>query len=263
MDYKVKFGEDLNINALSVQTCQYEEMHHFEVKKRKIHNSLGLILRGSVTLSTLTETLKADEGDFLFIPEGIRYVSHWEGRPHIRFISIHFRMQSPRSTVFRSDRIQVIHNPSGEIRELFLRLEQEKGEDLAQGLGAISLFYRLCATIYPALSHQFNRKLPPPLQTALEYIGENYCRISRIEEISKASYLSVSHLYHLFSEYLGTSPVAYLNSLRVQDAAYMLMTSDEPIGAIAAKTGFHSEYYFRKVFRQITGMLPSQYRKNV
>lgn len=263
MDAKTKFDENLNIATLSVQVSQYEEMHHFEVKKRKVHNSFGLILCGSVTLSTLTETITAQEGDLLFIPEGIRYVSHWEGRPHIRFISLHFRMQSPRSTVFRSERIQKIEQVDGELRGIFLSLAEGKRETEAEDLAAISQFYRLCALTYPTLSHQFHSKLPPALQNVLEYIGENYCRITKVSEISKACYLSGSHLYHLFAEYLGISPVAYLNGLRIQEAADRLMTTDKSIGTIAAETGFHSEFYFRKVFRQITGVLPSQYRKNV
>lgn len=261
MDHKEKISEALQISTLSIQNSQYEEMHHFEVKKRKVHNSFGLILCGAVKLSTISETVEAKEGDLLFIPEGIRYISHWEGQPQIRFISIHFRMQSPLSSVFRSVRIQKVEQVGEEIRNIFLSLSQKVHEPESEGFSALSEFYRLCGLIYPSLSHVMNRKLPQALQNALEYINEHYCTIARVGEVANACFISESHLYHLFSEYFGISPIAYLNCLRIQEATELLITTDRPIGTIAFELGFHSEYYFRKVFRYITGVLPSQYGK--
>ena len=263
MDQKEKISENLIISTLSIQTSQYEEMHHFEVKKRKVHHSFGLILCGSVTLSTVSETIVAKEGDLLFIPDGIRYISRWEGRPHIRFISIHFRMQPPLSSAFRTVRIQKIPQVGEEVRQLFSSFAVRKHENETGGFEALSDFYRLCRLIYPMLAHTPNQKLPQTMQLALEYIKDHYCEITKVSEIANACFISESHLYHLFSEYLGVSPVVYLNNLRIQEAAERLMTTDQYIETIAFEVGFHSEYYFRKVFRQITGVIPSQYRKNI
>lgn len=261
MEVMQKIGEDLHVATLSIQTSQYEEMHHFEIRKRKVHNTFGLILRGSVRFSTFLKTVEAKEGDILFIPAGIRYISHWEGVPHIRFISIHFRLQSPRSPLFRMEQIQKIGEADEEIRRCFLSLAEDRHENEADDLLAISRFYHLCGLLCPRFSHESGRNLPRSLQSALEFVNENYCSITKVSEISDACFISGSHLYRLFAEYLGVSPTAYLNSLRVQEAAERLMTTDKPIGVIASELGFHSEYYFRKVFRQVTGVLPSQYRR--
>jgi AraC-like DNA-binding protein len=41
----------------------------------------------------------------------------------------------------------------------------------------------------------------------------------------------------------------------------MLSNPDLSIQQIAEELNFHSEYYFRKTFKKITGVLPSQFRK--
>lgn len=261
MDNKKGMDENLFISSLSVQLSEYDTAHHFEVKKRKVHNSFGLILDGTVSFFTLTERVDAKEGDLIFVPEGIRYSSCWAGNPKIRFVNIHFRMLAPASPVFRSMRIRKIEQVGENIQNSFRKMmDIQLSQDVEQ-MTAIAEFYSLCSRIYPLISDSCNLMIPPALQRGMEYINENFCTVSRVSEISKACYLSESHLYHMFQEYLGTSPVAYLNSLRIQKAMELLITTDKTIEEIAAELGFHSGYYFRKTFKSVTGVLPSKYRK--
>lgn len=261
MNTKTKMDENLLISSLSVQMSDYDTAHHFEVKKRKVHNSFGLILDGSVSFFTLTERVDARAGDLIFVPEGIKYSSCWAGTPKIRFANIHFRMLAPASPVFRSVRIRKLGQVGEPIRARFERiLQMQTGQDAA-GMEAIAEFYSLCAAVYPMICDSCRLTIPASLQRGMEYINEHYRTVSRVSEISKACYLSESHLYHMFQEYLGTSPVAYLNSLRIQKAMELLITTDKTIEDIATELGFHSGYYFRKTFQSVTGVLPSRYRK--
>lgn len=261
MNTKRAFDENLLISSLSVQWSDYDTAHHFEVKTRKVHNSFGLILDGSVSFFTLTDRVDAKAGDIIFVPEGIRYSSCWSGNPKIRFVNLHFRMQSPASSVFRSVGIRKLEPVGDDLRERVLRIAREAAGSEADGFSSVAEFYALCAQIYPLIRDGCGVTLPPALLRAMSYIGEHYRDISKVSEISRACFLSESHLYHLFQVHLGTSPVAYLNSLRIQKAMELLISTDKTVESIASELGFHSGYYFRKTFQSVTGILPSKYRK--
>ena len=261
METKIALDENLFVSSLSVQVSEYDTLHRFEIKKQETHNIFGLILEGEISFFTLSERIDAKAGDLVFVPEGLQYSSFWTGKPKVRFVGIHFRMLESVSPVFRSVRIRQIENVGEDVRGCFDRMMQAQTQEDADGMKAMADFYALCAMVYPKIEDSCRVTIPFALQEAIGYIHENYRTLSRVSEISKACYLSESHLYHMFQEYLGTSPVAYLNSLRVQKAMEPLATTDKTIEDIAEEHGFHSGYYFRKIFKSVTGVLPSEYRR--
>ena len=261
MDTKIALDENLFVSSLSVQVSEYDTVHRFEIKKRETYNSFGLILEGEGSFFTLSERIDVKAGDFIFVPEGLQYSYCWTGKPKIRFVSVHFRMLESVSPVFHSVRIRQIENVGEDVRGCFDRMMWAQTQQDADGMEAMADFYALCAKVYPRIEDSCKVNIPFALQGAIEYIHENYRTLSRVSEISRACYLSESHLYHMFQEYLGTSPVAYLNSLRVQKAMEPLVTTDKTIENIAEENGFHSGYYFRKIFKSVTGVLPSEYRR--
>ena len=74
--------------------------------------------------------------------------------------------------------------------------------------------------------------------------------------------MSRSQLNRKIIAVTGMNPTAYIIQMRIGIAKKML-DSDyfAPIGDIAAKCGFDDVSYFSRVFKQICGMTPSQYRK--
>jgi AraC-like DNA-binding protein len=53
-----------------------------------------------------------------------------------------------------------------------------------------------------------------------------------------------------------------INSHRVEEAKYMLRTSDEPVSTIAFDVGFNSLASFNRVFRKVTDQTPTAYRQS-
>ena len=262
MEERIKLKEELNIASLSYQMVEYDNNHHFEIRNRKIHNSFGLILNGSVRFSMLSEYFTAHAGDLIFIPEGIRYISHWDGDPLIRFCNVHFTVPKTNLNPWRSMHPQQISCDSdGAFYQMFEEIRSLSKGDYADQLQAYSCFYRLVAKALPLMEMSPTRLPPAPLQEAISYIEDHYATISSVQEIAAACYLSESRLYHIFKDYLDITPISYLNNLRVHNAMTLLTTTDLSIQQIAERLNFHSEYYFRKTFRKITGVLPSHFRK--
>lgn len=98
---------------------------------------------------------------------------------------------------------------------------------------------------------------------AARYIRQNISRHISVQELCDLLCLSQAGLFRMFSRSLNCTPVGYINSLRVAEAAKMLVSCSESIESIAVKCGFESQAYFTRVFKRINGMTPGQYRKAV
>jgi AraC family transcriptional regulator, arabinose operon regulatory protein len=60
---------------------------------------------------------------------------------------------------------------------------------------------------------------------------------------------------------MGTSPMQYLRTVRVEAAKRLLVTIETPVGEVAAQVGFEDPLYFSRVFRKVTGKSPTAYRE--
>ena len=57
------------------------------------------------------------------------------------------------------------------------------------------------------------------------------------------------------------STLAYIHKKRIERAQYLIITTDFPLSEVAAETGFKSQTYFPRTFKEITGQTPTQYKK--
>lgn len=81
-----------------------------------------------------------------------------------------------------------------------------------------------------------------------------------VTQLARATGLSVSHFNREFREWTGYSPVEYQRRQRVARARELLADVTLSIKEIAARVGFDDPYHFSRVFRQVDGLAPSQYR---
>lgn len=112
-------------------------------------------------------------------------------------------------------------------------------------------------SVYEQLHIQNNTRLRP----TLEYLQKNYQNRISIDDIAKASHMSVSRLCHLFKEQLGLTVFDYLTNLRVSRAKYLLVSTDMTCLEICLDSGFNNLSYFNRTFKKRIGMTPSQFRK--
>ena len=101
-----------------------------------------------------------------------------------------------------------------------------------------------------------------PMHNIIEYINDNFCDHGiNNESLAKQAKLSVSRFRSLFKASYGTSPMSYVQSLRIEKAKQLLLNPLINITEIAEICGFASLYSFSRAFKANIGMSPSEFAK--
>ena len=101
------------------------------------------------------------------------------------------------------------------------------------------------------------------VNTAKEYIQENYMNNLSLTDVANVISVTPGYLSTLFTQNTEYSFVDYLNKVRIDHACNFLHDSSLKTYEVAYKVGFKDEKYFTKVFKKVTGVNPSQFRKTL
>ncbi|WFB11226.1 AraC family transcriptional regulator [Streptomyces sp. LX-29] len=82
-----------------------------------------------------------------------------------------------------------------------------------------------------------------------------------VESLAERVGLSRAAFARRFTTLVGEPPMAYLTRWRMTTAARLLRESKAPLTAVAARTGYGSEYAFAKAFKREFGQAPGGYRR--
>lgn len=90
-----------------------------------------------------------------------------------------------------------------------------------------------------------------------QFIDTRYADPIGYPEFQSLTRLSASHLCRAFTHWLGRTPTAYLNDLRLQHARRLLLTSSLTVKEVAAAVGIPDTNYFARLYRRKFGVRPS------
>lgn len=93
------------------------------------------------------------------------------------------------------------------------------------------------------------------------WLSDHYDHPHAIGELVKLSGLPKRTFDRRFRAATGYSPLAYIQSLRVEEAKQLLETSNDPIERIAQLVGYEDTASLRRLFRRLVGMTPGEYRR--
>lgn len=101
------------------------------------------------------------------------------------------------------------------------------------------------------------------IKTVLDYIESNFSSQLTLADMAKKLNLNANYFCRIFRSLLHQSPMDYVNFYRIEQASYLLESTDLPITLIGAECGFSESSYFTKVFKKYKGVSPRQYRKSI
>lgn len=99
------------------------------------------------------------------------------------------------------------------------------------------------------------------IRQAVAYIRSHFLQPISVDFLIQQSGLSRSAFHRRFMEEVGLSPGQLVTSLRIEQAKNLLSVTHTPVGEVGALCGYPDHVYFSRIFRQHTGMSPSDFRR--
>ena len=99
---------------------------------------------------------------------------------------------------------------------------------------------------------------------AVDYIHENYSAESiSIETLSGMCNISPEYFRKIFKNFFGSSPINYINNLKITRAKELLESKMYSVTDAARGSGYSEMSHFSREFKKATGLCPKEFKKNV
>ena len=152
-----------------------------------------------------------------------------------------------------------LHDPT--VSALGWRLAHElRRRDTASQLMVEGMVLELLGTAARASSVSRERRVPPWLEEAREYVHARFREPVRIADIACVVDVHPIRLARAFPTYFGVALGDYVRHLRLGWVAEQLATTERPIADIAADAGYADQSHLTRVFKRHWNSTPREYR---
>lgn len=101
------------------------------------------------------------------------------------------------------------------------------------------------------------------VKQAIDYINTHYQKKLTLSLIAKHVNLSENYLSRIFKEEVGQSIIHYINTVKMEKAAELILKGNPYIKEISTQIGIHDQFYFTRLFKKHFGVNPSEYKNHV
>lgn len=105
-------------------------------------------------------------------------------------------------------------------------------------------------------------KHDPIISFTLRYIEEHFSEEVSLDIIANKLNITSGYLSTYFKEMTGANFVDYVNEFRIKQAQTLLLQPELKIQDVAVKAGYITLSSFNRTFKNITGVTPTEYRRN-
>ena len=157
------------------------------------------------------------------------------------------------------------------LRNLVEVLLQEKSEGFQSG----ALFTDSITTAFAShLLHHYSVRsasrqnsvggmAPSVLRRCKDLIEANIESDIRLGDLAKEARMSSSHFIRGFRQSTGQTPYQFLLHQRVKRSQFLMRDPRVSLTEVALASGFADQHHLARVFRRITNMTPSSYRRSL
>ncbi|MDX2590742.1 GlxA family transcriptional regulator [Streptomyces sp. WI03-4A] len=218
----------------------------------------ALDARGRRTASICT-------GAFLLAAAGL--LDGREATTHWRFAD-QLALRYPRVTVdadalfVRDGHIMTCAGVSSGIDLSLALVEEHLGADTARAVAKDMVVFMQ----RPGGQSQFSVRTRTPhakremLRRVMDAVSEDPSANHTLAAMARRAGVSTRHVTRLFHDEMATTPARYVEEIRMEAAQAMLEGGDDPMAAVARRTGFGSPESLRRAFTRNLGITPGAYR---
>lgn len=247
-------------------------LHH---RRRFDYHVLILVTEGTlyVTANDVPYTLEA--GQYIFLKAGEEHFGHRASEGKLSYLWVHFQADCAFEEVKKNEDAllekfayvfpeQWNVTKAGRIAMLFQQLMELSLEEKLYSKSmldyALSLLIMEITQEYVQSSIHKTEEIPAVISKVMEWIKIHYHQPFTVTEIAEEVGYQADYLSSLFKRSTGISMMRFTNQIRIKTAKALLSNYDITIKEAAYSCGFSDEKYFMKVFKQLEGMTPTQYK---
>jgi AraC-like DNA-binding protein/ligand-binding sensor protein len=127
----------------------------------------------------------------------------------------------------------------------------------------LRLFAQHLSSVSNQLLLQQENAEPPMITRARDYIAKNQGNALSLNEVARAVNTSRFYFCKMLKKATGLNFTDYVSRLRVEKAKNLLLNPNLRVSEIAFEIGFQSLTHFNRVFRNIVGQSPTDYRSGI
>jgi AraC-like DNA-binding protein len=191
---------------------------------------------------------------------GFGYSAFYPTSQHLETISLELPGYStiPSFSVPRTDDIQMVNS----VRFLFNALKNS-----ASSLECESKFFWTLIELIKRFGNKTSNEQKIgsehlAVKKVGSYIQENYAQSISLTELAEYVHFSRYYLLHIFRNEMGMPPHTYLENIRIRQAQKLLAEGGSLV-EVAHQVGFSSQSHFTQRFKQIIGITPGEYTKQL
>ena len=269
--YKLEFtGEKRGSLFVNCCGCSRTEPLHSFGPAQKPHYLIHFVLSGQGKFSIRSKDYFLEPGyGFLIPPEELVFYQADEENPWT-YVWVGFSGVTAQDTVktmglslnnpiFMSDRGEELYQA---VKDMMEHNTYGIANDLRRN-GQLQLFLSIIAESVPIEKKSETDAADNYVRRAVEFIQGNYCNPIKVTDVADYVCINRSYLYTLFRTGVGMSPQQFLTTFRITKAAELLQLTEHPVESIALSCGYTDPLVFTKAFKQMKGVSPSVWRKEM
>ena len=94
-----------------------------------------------------------------------------------------------------------------------------------------------------------------------QWLKENYRQNNAVTQAVEQTKIPERTLKRRFKAATGATLIEYVQNLRIEKAKILLETEQMPVDDISVAVSYEDVSFFRRLFKRLTGLTPSQYRR--
>ena len=183
------------------------------------------------------------------------------GNEQWEYISIFYDSISNEAISLTDSHFEITTGQSVRLLELIRRMHSAFGRP-----GAISafqsevLFRCVLEEMFVCAKNLKNNGARALYENVTSYIHNHYMERLTVRELASMNGVSQNRLFYIFKKYAGMGPGDYTIRYRLNQAKELLITSDAPVGEIAASVGYVDALHFSRLFKKRFSVSPSELR---
>ena len=224
-----------------------------------------IVLDGNGTLTYNNKTYNLSRGSCVFIDCNNKY-SHFSDNWTIKWV--HFNGNNMSNIYKKYLELNGLPSFNTSIIDSYVKLINQihslaNSNISTKDIKIYNLITSLLSTIIEETKFAINNnddKRIYNVESIRNYIDSNYNKNITLDSISDKFFINKYYLTRLFKNTYGITINKYINDIKITKAKELLRFNDMSIVEISNSCGFNDPNYFIRLFKQIEGLTPKEYK---